>query len=175
MTALAQLYALYSPRARFLNQWQRALYPNFIINIYELPSTHADWYQKPVIGKLCYDVDFPVYPPFWVVANRLTLRGNLLFTAKSSGNKRTTQIPIVALLVTYLYYSVTVLKYINIQSPHIIGQPLIVYDSLSKTDKFCWDIKARRQNPESVQTMIVSWKFRLPFTKNSKKENLFPD
>ena len=32
MTALAQFYALYSHRARSFNQWQRALYPNFIIN-----------------------------------------------------------------------------------------------------------------------------------------------
>ena len=32
VTALAQLYALYSHRARSFNQWQRALYPNFIIN-----------------------------------------------------------------------------------------------------------------------------------------------
>ena len=31
MTAWAQLYALYSHRARSFNQWQRALYPNFII------------------------------------------------------------------------------------------------------------------------------------------------
>ena len=33
VTALAQLYALYSHRARSFNQWQRALYPNFIIII----------------------------------------------------------------------------------------------------------------------------------------------
>ena len=31
MTALAQFYALYSHRARSFNQWQHALYPNFII------------------------------------------------------------------------------------------------------------------------------------------------
>ena len=31
VTALAQLYALYSHRVRSFNQWQRALYPNFII------------------------------------------------------------------------------------------------------------------------------------------------
>ena len=31
MTDLAQLYALYSDRARSFNQWQRALYLNFII------------------------------------------------------------------------------------------------------------------------------------------------
>ena len=34
MTALAQFYALYSHRARSFNQWQRALYPNFIIIIF---------------------------------------------------------------------------------------------------------------------------------------------
>ena len=33
VTALAQLYALYSDRARFFNQWQRALYPNLTINV----------------------------------------------------------------------------------------------------------------------------------------------
>ena len=32
VTAVAQLYTLYSHRARSFNQWQRALYPNFIIN-----------------------------------------------------------------------------------------------------------------------------------------------
>ena len=32
VTAVAQLYALYSHRARSFNQWQHALYPNFIIN-----------------------------------------------------------------------------------------------------------------------------------------------
>ena len=42
------------------------------------------------------------------------------------------------------------------QFPHIIGQLLIVLDSLSKTDKCRWDIEATRQNPDSVQTMIVS-------------------
>ena len=31
VTALAQLYALHSHRARSFNQWQYALYPNFII------------------------------------------------------------------------------------------------------------------------------------------------
>ena len=35
VTALAQLYALYSHRARSFNQWQRALYPNFIIILNE--------------------------------------------------------------------------------------------------------------------------------------------
>ena len=32
VTALAQLFALYSDKARFFKQWQRALHPNFIIN-----------------------------------------------------------------------------------------------------------------------------------------------
>ena len=31
MAALAQLHVLYSDKARFLNQWQRTLHPNFII------------------------------------------------------------------------------------------------------------------------------------------------
>ena len=103
-----------------------------------------------------YDFHISTIITFWVVASRLTLRRNLLFTAKSSGNKRTTEIPIVALLVTYLYYSVTIFKYISMQSPHIIGQPLIVQGSLSKTDSCFWDIEATRQNPDSVQTTIVS-------------------
>ena len=34
VTTVARLYALYSHRARSFNQWQRALYPNFIINLY---------------------------------------------------------------------------------------------------------------------------------------------
>ena len=38
MTALAQLYALYSHRARSFNQWQHALYPNFIINSHRARS-----------------------------------------------------------------------------------------------------------------------------------------
>ena len=32
VTGLAQFYALYSHKARSFNQWQHALYPNFIIN-----------------------------------------------------------------------------------------------------------------------------------------------
>ena len=39
VTAVAQLYALYSHRARSFNQWQRALYPNFIITIF-IPLSH---------------------------------------------------------------------------------------------------------------------------------------
>lgn len=50
----------------------------------------------------------------------------LLFTAKSAGNERTTQIPIVALPKTNLYYYVAIFKNINMQSPHTVGQPLIV-------------------------------------------------
>ena len=38
VTALAQLYGLYSHRARSLNQWQRALYPNVIINSHRARS-----------------------------------------------------------------------------------------------------------------------------------------
>ena len=33
MTASAQLYVFYFDRARSFNQWQRALYPNFIIKL----------------------------------------------------------------------------------------------------------------------------------------------
>ena len=45
MTALAQLYALYSHRARSFNQWQRALYPNFIINVYRWPNEPSKTYS----------------------------------------------------------------------------------------------------------------------------------
>ena len=38
VTTLAQFYALYSHRARSFNQWQRALYPNFIINSHRARS-----------------------------------------------------------------------------------------------------------------------------------------
>ena len=40
VTALAQFYALYSHRARSFNQWQRALYPNFIIKVNRLPTCY---------------------------------------------------------------------------------------------------------------------------------------
>ena len=40
VTALAHLYALYSDRAHSFNQWQRALYPNFIINLHRLLASH---------------------------------------------------------------------------------------------------------------------------------------
>ena len=41
VTALAQFYALYSHGARSFNQWQRALYPNFIVKWYrESPGLH---------------------------------------------------------------------------------------------------------------------------------------
>ena len=36
VTAVAQLYALYSHRARSFNQWHLALYPNFTIKLYRL-------------------------------------------------------------------------------------------------------------------------------------------
>ena len=44
VTALAQLYALYSDRAHSFNQWQRALYPNFVIikfNMYVLQAHNS--------------------------------------------------------------------------------------------------------------------------------------
>ena len=45
VTAVAQLYALYSHRARSFNQWQHALYPNFIIN----------WLYIRIYTKKCND------------------------------------------------------------------------------------------------------------------------
>ena len=79
MTAWAQLYALYSHRARSFHQWQRALYPNFII-IKKKRSLHcalfcckvrrkrlehekSSWAQSRLL-YMCYNkesVKFPVH------------------------------------------------------------------------------------------------------------------
>ena len=54
LTALAQLYALNSHRARSFNQWQHALYPNFIINFFE-PRTGSSILWAPKFVFRCKD------------------------------------------------------------------------------------------------------------------------
>ena len=53
VTALAQLYALYSHRARSFNQWQHALYPNFIIIVIR------HWLKFS--GQASFTITFPLY------------------------------------------------------------------------------------------------------------------
>ena len=50
VTALAQFYALYSHRARSFNQWQRALYPNFIIIELRGAFELVQFDMLPIIG-----------------------------------------------------------------------------------------------------------------------------
>ena len=60
VTALAQLYALYSHRARSFNQWQRALYPNLIITSFRfsfsLIRSIAQWHKHPTFKIFFADV-----------------------------------------------------------------------------------------------------------------------
>ena len=53
MTALANLYALYSGGARSFNQWHRALYPNLIININSLCSHHSSITAPGMFTNCC--------------------------------------------------------------------------------------------------------------------------
>ena len=48
VSALAELYALYPDRARYFNQWQRALYPKFIIKgfVVHILSMLHDIYKR---------------------------------------------------------------------------------------------------------------------------------
>ena len=71
MTALAQLYALYSHRARSFNQWQHALYPNFIINSHRARSFNQ-WQRA-------------LYPNF--ITEQSTVKASL-FVKSSSLHKR---------------------------------------------------------------------------------------
>ena len=48
MTALAQLYAPYSHRARSFNQWQRALYPDFIMMYIRTHDRLNAWHVSPI-------------------------------------------------------------------------------------------------------------------------------
>ena len=55
VTALAQLYTLYSHTARSFNQWQRALYPNFIIRIINKYCRYAQYCSRH-LNALFYEV-----------------------------------------------------------------------------------------------------------------------
>ena len=46
VTALAQLYALYSHRARSFSQLQRALYPNFIIKVSSVRNVRREFRER---------------------------------------------------------------------------------------------------------------------------------
>ena len=62
VAALAQLYALYSHRARYFNQWQRALYPNFIIKRFGEVTSNIWTTECYIIGnnKISnINIDFP--------------------------------------------------------------------------------------------------------------------
>ena len=61
MAALAQLYALYSHTARSFNQWQRALYPNFIIKSYngKAPLPDISFRERTIFLNLEREREIP--------------------------------------------------------------------------------------------------------------------
>ena len=64
MTALAQLYALHSHGARSFNQWQRALYPNFIVNCMSCAG------YRDVIGHASHAIHYIGFSTLWRSAYR---------------------------------------------------------------------------------------------------------